>query len=216
MTRDKDEPTYATAAAMAGVASEVESLRRQLEPLQALPSRVDQVSELVDQLAQQLQTRSAAPQPTGVRSWLMLPADAGEAGEVLGEVVAWLQQVLLRYSDAALALPECWVWHPDVVEELLWLMDAWLNAYQGPKASIALVGDWHDRQRPGVIKRIRAQAGNCSLENHTPATPPAGVPATDAVEVIADWWGERRDEPAPEPTGEQLNAAPRRRGGTRR
>ena len=45
-------------------------------------------------------------------------------------------------------------------------MHAWSAAYQGPQASVALVGDWHDRQRPGVVRRIRQSAGSCSIENH--------------------------------------------------
>ena len=41
------------------------------------------------------------------------PATLAELGE-------WLRVVYLRYPDAASGLPECWLWHPDVVEELLW------------------------------------------------------------------------------------------------
>jgi len=48
----------------------------------------------------------------------------------------------LRYPDAAATLPDCWLWHPDLVEELLWLSHAWTAAYQGPDASVALAGDW--------------------------------------------------------------------------
>ncbi len=215
MSRE-DEPTYATAAALAGVASEVESLRRRTGHLHELPGRVQQLADLLDELSgrvQQLTAQNPEPPP----SWLMLPADADFTRQVLDELTVWLHQVLLRYADVAAALPECWVWHPDVVEELLWLMHAWLNAYQGRKASVSLVGDWHDRQRPGVTKRIRHTVGSCSLENHTPATGPASVPSTEALDPIAEWWAERRDEPAPEPTAEQLAATPRRRtGGSRR
>lgn len=211
-----EEPTYATAAAVAGIASEVEQLRRQIEPLHKLPDRVEQLGELCEQLTEQVRTHVPQKQTTEIRSWLMLPADAEAAGEVLAEVVTWLQAVLLRYRDAADALPDCWAWHPDVIEELLWLMDAWLAAYQGENASVALVADWHDRYRPNVVKRIRTHVGNCSLENHTSPAGPAPVPTADAVETIAEWWGEHRDEPAPAPTDEQLDAAPRRRGGARR
>jgi hypothetical protein len=125
---------------------------------------------------------------------------------VLDELVGWLQTVYLRYPDGADQLPECWCWHPDVVEELLWLMHAWAAAYQGPQAPVGLVGDWHDRQRPGVVRRIRTTAGSCSFENHQtragwtrrPSAAPA-VPGLDSLGAIAQWWVTRRDQDAPEP-----------------
>ncbi len=46
-----------------------------------------------------------------------------------GTLGPWVSGVYLRYSDAVNAFPDCWMWHPDVVEELLWLHRAWLSAY---------------------------------------------------------------------------------------
>lgn len=214
----ESEPDYASAAAVAGLAGEVEQLRRRLEPVETLPDRVQQLADVVDGLADKVAHLSQRGQSTAVPSWLMAPADADTAGELLDELTSWMQQVFLRYADAAAVLPECWAWHPDVIEELLWLMHAWLNAYQGQAASISLVGDWHDRYRPGVVKRIKQTAGTCSLENHTPATEPPAVPLPEARDDIAEWWGSDRDNPPPEPTEPQLAAtAPRRRqGGMRR
>jgi hypothetical protein len=85
---------------------------------------------------------------------------------MLGELAGWLHAVFLRYPDGVAVLPECWLWHPDVVEELLWLMCAWRAAYEGRGASVQLAGDWHDRQRPGVIRRVKTAAGSCSPERH--------------------------------------------------
>jgi hypothetical protein len=139
------------------------------------------------------------------------------ARHILDELIGWLAAVYLRYADAATGLPECWLWHPDVVEELLWLMHAWLAAYQGPTASVTLVGDWHDRYRPGVVRRIRTSAGTCSLENHTTRDDRprhlggTAVPLDDAVERIAAWWGAHRDAAAPEPTADEFTAAVRLR-----
>ena len=87
----------------------------------------------------------------------------------------------------------------------MWLMHAWLAAYQGPAAAVGLVADWHDRYRPGVVRRIRTVAGSCSFERHQTRpgwAPPLGavaVPGGDTVGVIAGWWAVRRDQPAPEP-----------------
>jgi hypothetical protein len=194
--------------AVAGLARELDALRRLVEPLAGTPDRpgrVDELSRLVAQLADTvatLTTRHRTPVPT----WLLLPADPAAATTLLDELAGWLAAVYLRYPDAADGLPECWCWHPGVVEELLWLMHAWSAAYQGPHASVALVGDWHDRQRPGVVRRIRQTAGGCSFEahitrpgwtHHTGAAPT--VPALDQLPVIAGWWGTRRGQPAPEP-----------------
>ncbi len=191
---------------MAGLAREVDGLRRVVEPLRGLPNRVDDLTRLTGDLTTTVAAltarRAAAPCP----SWLLLPADPALAGGVLEELVGWLGVVYLRYPDGADHLPECWVWHPDVVEELLWLMHAWAAAYQGAQASVALVGDWHDRQRPGVVRRIRQSAGSCSVENHQTrpgwTRRPSGapqIPGIDSLGSVADWWGSRRDDPAPEP-----------------
>lgn len=200
------EPTYATAAAVAGVASEVEQLRTRLDALEQVRPRVDELATLVEQLAERVKNHTGKPAPAAVPSWLMLPTDEHAARTVLDELTAWLHQVLLRYADAAAALPECWLWHPDVVEELVWLMHAWLAAYQGSGASVALAADWHDRYRPGVVRRIKTLAGACSLENHTPPAEPRAVPLAEAVETIATWWANHREAPAPEPTEEQFAA----------
>ena len=204
------QPQDPTAAAVAGLARELEGLRRTVDPLRALDDRVDHLARLVNQLADTLTALSTRPGSTPAPTWLLLPADAQLARRMLDELVTWLAAVYLRYPDAAAALPQCWCWHPDVIEELLWLMHAWLAAYQGPSASIALAGDWHDRLRPGVVRRVRQAAGSCSLENHI--TRPGWVrhtgdapevPGLTALPLIASWWGTRRDQTAPEPQPSQ-------------
>jgi hypothetical protein len=192
------------------LAREVDGLRRDLNRLDGLPERVDELAVLVSRLAESVsallarKTNAAAPAP----SWLMAPADPQAVDALLAELTAWLGAVYLRYPDGADGLPECWCWHPDVVEELLWLMHAWTAAYQGSNASGALAGDWHERQRPGVVRRINARAGTCSRENHqtrpgwgtgSAVRPGPTVPAEGELGLIAAWWGTARDEPAPEP-----------------
>lgn len=198
---------FARADALAGLAREVEALRRAVDPLRDVGGRVDDLGRLVGQLADAVTALSARPAATPAPSWLLLPADEAVVGRVLGELCAWLHTIFLRYPDGATGLPECWLHHPDIVEELLWLMHAWCAAYQGRAASVQLAGDWHDRQRPGVVRRIRANAGSCSIERHltrpdwdqypTGAIP---VPGIDRVVSITAWWATRRDDPAPEPT----------------
>ncbi len=192
--------------AVAGLAREVDTLRRTLDPLLTLPCRVDDLTRLLGDLTTAVAALTARRNASPCPSWLLAPDDPDLAARALDELTGWLAAIYLRYPDGADHLPECWCWHPDVVEELLWLMHAWAAAYQGPAAAVGLVGDWHDRQRPGVIRRIRQSAGSCSFENHQTRTgwtrrPSAAptVPGVGQLRDIADWWGARRDQPAPEP-----------------
>lgn len=209
---DDEGAEFARAGAVAALAREVEELRRALAPLTGMADRVDELAGLVAKVADVVAAMSARPAPTPAPSWLMAPADEALIREVLDELTGWLRAIFLRYPDGANALPECWLYHPDVVEELLWLMQAWCAAYQGPAASVALAGDWHDRARPGVVRRIRLSAGSCSIERHQTRHEwnqrPAGaveVPGLHGVDVLARWWADARDEPAPEPGARHLN-----------
>ena len=134
-----------------------------------------------------------------------------------------MARIYLRYPDAAAGLSDCWAWHPDVIEELLWLWQAWLAAYHDKNVPGTTAADWHDRYRPNVVRRIMATAGRCSLDNHQPRPdrPPLGqslgVPLAEATESIAQWWVSDRNNPGPIPTPEQLaDAADRHRPGSRR
>jgi hypothetical protein len=215
---------YADARSVAGLARDIEALRQSIDKLQidklpGLPARLDELAGLVAQLADAVNATTAG----GVASWLDLPPEVDTAYPVLGELLSWMQVVYLRYPDAAAGLPDCWLWHPDVVEELLWLMQAWLAAYRDDKAAVSLAGDWHDRYRPGVVRRITTSAGRCSLENHQPREgqplPGGGpvAPVAGAAEQIATWWASSRTDPPPEPDEWHLATAnARRRPGTRR
>jgi len=199
-------PEPSDPGSLAAVAREVDVLRREVAPLRQLPARLDRLSAIVVELAETVSAVAARKATTPVPSWLMAPTDPNETRERLDELAAWLPTVYLRYPDALASFPECWCWHPDVVEELLWLMYAWSAAYQGSSASVAFAGDWHDRQRPGVVRRIKASAGTCSLENHqtrpgwpAPTTTAPRTPAESELGRIAEWWASAREQPAPEP-----------------
>lgn len=211
-----DASGYASSEALAGLAREVEGVRRELEAVADVPARVQSLTDAVAQLSDAVAVIAAVPArpgPTPAPSWLAAPDDVEAVGRVLAELCEWLRRVFLRYPDGATVLPACWMWHPDVVEELLWLMHAWLAAYQGKGATVQAAGDWHDRQRPGVVRRLRLSVGSCSVENHQarpgrPAPPTAvPVPGLDARASIARWWATARNHPAPEPAPESV--APR-------
>lgn len=197
-------------ADVAGLVREVDLLRRQVdgvaESTSGLPERVEEIAGLVAKLTDALAAATARRRPEPAPSWLLAPSEPDDVRALLQELCAWLVAVFLRYPDGRSALPECWLWHPDVVEELLWLMHAWCAAYQGANASVSAAGDWHDRQRPGVVGRMRKAAGSCSPERHQtrpgwPAEPsdPTEAPGREHVELIVGWWAARRDQSAPEP-----------------
>jgi len=191
-------------SAVAGLAREVESLRRTM----ATADEVDRLAWVVADLAEAVDSTTGGA-PMRVPSWLAIEDDEQTTRPVLEDLVGWMGTVYLRFADAARTLPECWLWHPDVVEELVWLMHAWLAAYQGDTAGVRAVGDWHDRHRPGVVRRIGDYARACSLENHLPdrATTAPIVPVRDAAAAIALWWAQARDDRAPAPTDDQMVAA---------
>ena len=206
-----DDQTQLNAAALAGLAREVEGLRRTVEEHRTLRGRIDELAELVARLS----TATAAQrskQPAEVTpSWLDLPAHSADAYAVLKDLLGWMEVIYLRYADAAQTLPECWLWHPDVIEELVWLRHAWRLAYEDPEAPAHLPGDWHDRQRPGVVRRIKTGAGTCSLENHQPGaerhTVAPVAPLTEAHQLIADWWSTSREHEPPPPDESHIAAA---------
>jgi hypothetical protein len=207
----ENEPVYATAAAVAGLAREVEALRRAIDGMRQITGRVEELASLVARLAETSAAAAVRPERGGTPSWLDLPNNLDAADLTLNELLGWMAKVYLRYADAARSLPDCWLWHPDVVEELLWLMHAWGAAYRFEGVSVSLAADWHDRLRPGVVRRIKAGAGQCSLENHQPGrelhTPALRPPLAGATEAIAGWWAAHRAGEPPGPTDQHVAAA---------
>ena len=205
-------------AAVTALAHEVEALRRAVAALAAVPGQVADLAGVLAALGDRVAAAPAATtaEPSGLPSWLEFAGDFADTVAVLGELAAWLGTVYLRYTDAT-GLPECWLWHPDVVEELLWLRGAWLEAYAGEAPSLARAGDWHDRARPGVVRRIHAVAGTCSLEAHQGGSErnrdgeryrgAQPVPLAEAIHAIGEWWATDREATAPAPDAAHIAAA---------
>ena len=176
-------------------------------------TRLGELDELVRSLAADVTTlvaRQKAREAEMPVSWLALAGSSTEATTaVLRDLVAWLGDIYLRYSDAT--LPNCWLWHPDVVEELLWLHGCHRAAYDPDEGSWQRVADWHDRLRPGVVNRLKDPAiAHCELPRHAPdgdqANPARTVPLATTPDLahIAKAWTTNPDKPAT-PTSEQLN-----------
>lgn len=201
----------ALAARLLGLGREVDSLRRLVQGhdrtvtgrLADLEAHIGLLATTLAGLSEQVAELVGGDQESGAhRSWFDT-TDPTQARTDLVNLVQWLDRVYLRFPDAV--LPSCWIWHPSVVEELLWLRRSWTEAFTGSTAAVFRVADWHDRQRPGVVARIRAlNDGVCSLDQHAPGAEqdrrPPTTPAVDAVPAIAGWWTARPGEPPPHPS----------------
>ncbi|MCA1697106.1 MAG: hypothetical protein LC749_21655, partial [Actinobacteria bacterium] len=179
-------PTDANSPAALG--REVERLTRRSK---ANEKRAEELAELLATLATDV-TTLVAREPggdEGVRAWL-LTEDPDSSRADLTDLTAWLARVYLRYPDAF--LPSCWLWHPALIEELLWLRATHREAYHPKRGTWAHIGDWHNRYRLGVTRRIRTAYGSCELREHTEhgyqRLPAPQVPLTDAVDLTARAW----------------------------
>ena len=172
--------------------------------------RVTDLDRLVRQVAGDLAEVAAAvlapdgDDTTGVRSWL-LADDPEQAVKDLAALIGWTHRVYLRYPDAALSA--CWLWHPEVVEELWWLRNAHADAFDLRAGSWQRVGEWHERQRPGVARRVRSAIGTCELALHRHDRAAAAPPLAEHAELLAIAWATDPIAPRPEPTDTQLDQA---------
>ncbi|MDN5859340.1 MAG: hypothetical protein L0H84_12030, partial [Pseudonocardia sp.] len=109
-------PGASPPADVAGLARQVDRLRTDVDALDGLPARVEEVAGLVAQVANAVAALSSRPAPRPAPSWLMAPTDPDLLTHWVGELAAWLRAIFLRYRDGADALPECWLHHAEVVE----------------------------------------------------------------------------------------------------
>ena len=184
MADDQDVPDGA-------LGREVERTARRLDRVERL-LRV--LSEEITGLRERIDT--ALPDQPGMRAWLEAE-DLARARDDLADLIGWLARIYVRYPDGGLV--SCWAWHPAVVEELWWLRCAHHDAYHGPHASAAKAGDWHDRQRPGVTKRIRTWLRDCDLARHQHDLSARAVPLAGSADRIAAAWTQLRTTPLPTP-----------------
>lgn len=218
------DPTPAQHPADAELTKTVHALSRAVErafrKLDALDQQVaalaDRIAILVDQPSHDAPAPASAVAEPGVRSWLL--ADGPDQADAdLHDLMAWVWRVYLWFPDAWLS--SCWLWHPEVIEELWWLRVAHADAFDPEVGSSMRVGDWHDRQRPGVARRVRSVLGKCELSRHAPVNGrpveviPPGPPALARhASTVAMVWtaGAALDAvraAGPAPTAEQLAEA---------
>lgn len=180
-----------------------QALGREVERLAhravAVEERVGELADLLQQLATDVATLAARAGPDGdeaVRAWLLTNEPAQATGD-LTDLAGWLGKVYLRYPDAV--LPTCWLWHPTAIEELRWLRCTHREAYDEKRGTWQKVADWHDRLRPGAVRRLTTAYGACELREHaeggTQDRAAPAVPLADAVSLIARAWTAIPDNP---------------------
>lgn len=203
-------PTDATPD-VGGIAREVDRVSRRVDDLaRDLPPALERVGELdvsvekLGNLVADVMDRLRGDQAEA-RAWLLV-SDPEVARAMLTDLVGWLDAVYLRYPGAS--LPACWLWHPSVIEELLWLRAAHADAYSGRGWGVR-AGMWHDQQRPRVVERIQKMIGTCDLAQHVSggqkAKAPIAAPLAGHVDAVADAW--TSTGLPPEPSVEQLEHA---------
>lgn len=162
--------------------------------------RLDELETLLRQLAADIapliDVGRDTDLTTSARAWL-LAEDPDQARADLADLTEWVGQVYLRYPGGV--LPSCWLWHPAVIEELWWLRQAHAEAYHPSDGSPSKAADWHDRQRPGVTRRLHTALGDCELSLHEHPRPVPTVPLAGSADRIATTWITHRATPAPTP-----------------
>ncbi|MFC9687780.1 hypothetical protein ACFTSF_04525 [Kribbella sp. NPDC056951] len=217
---DHEPPADRNARAIAALAGELDRARREhTNTLLAVGAKANQedltrLAQVVHELSELVMTSRA--KKTGgdapaVRSWLMLAEDETAVQAVLAELLPWMRDVFLRYRDGREALCVCWLWHPEIVEELVVLMDAWTVAFSGDEASVKAASDWHDRQRPGVARRVAVYGESCDVLKHRDdaGKDAPDVPLVNDCDPFVGWWATDRAHTGPVPTPAHVDAGRR-------
>ena len=168
---------------------------------QTLTERVEALEGDVATIAEGYVALRAQRDPSRVRSWLQEDDEEG-ARLTLEDVAGWVGQVWLQYPDGV--LPECWLYHPPIIEELVAVMGAHRACFR-KGGTWQMFADWHARYRPAAAERIRRYAPSCTLDLHQPGEQfdPAVVPTVPRlqdVSVVAAQWISTGTAPYPTPT----------------
>jgi hypothetical protein len=136
----------------------------------------------------------AALTPPAAREPVTPTLDGAPEAAVV-DLLDWLAEVYLAYDGSTLA--PCWPWHPGVVEELAVLRGIHRVIYAEP--DWLRLGDWHDRYRPGVVRRVAAALGGCDIGRHVDTLIPGTrtVPLGDALGPIYTARANKAPIPAP-------------------
>jgi hypothetical protein len=157
--------------------------RRLSEQVKTLTGDIATVNRAVAALVRGQAEKEPAP---------LAPSLVGAPEAAVVDLLDWLAEVYLQYDGSTLA--PCWAWHPGVVEELAVLRGIHRVIYDA--ADWVRLGDWHDRYRPGVVRRVGQALAGCDISRHAEPQPPV-VPLADALVTIYAARAAKAPIPAP-------------------
>jgi hypothetical protein len=174
--------------------------------LDTVEQRLEKMVANLDKVARAVNVRNGTEPPEPLDGWF-LQKDPDTALSRARELADWVEAVWLHYPKSD--LPPCWAWHPAVVEELLVAFELWREAFI-TKPSWSSAGDWHEKTRPGVARRLaEAEVANCEIKRHQEGGDRAdrapAAPLRSALDVIAQMWAVNRETPYP--TVQDVNEA---------
>ena len=166
-----------------------------------LHERVEALERDVATIAEAYVKLTSQRDPSRVRSYLQ-EDDEESARLTLEDLAGWAAAVWVQYPDGQ--LPECWLYHPPIIEELVAVMGAHRACFR-KGGTWSQFADWHARLRPSAAERIRRYAPSCTLDLHQPGEQfdPAAVtsvPRLQDISQVAAQWTETGTSPYPTST----------------
>lgn len=124
---------------------------------------IESLATAIDELKAGEQSSAGVRRPV---VWADLePHEARRTWRRLAGWVGWLRS---RYPLAQ-RIPPCWWRHPELVEELTALWQAWMDSYVVKGAPLGAGADWHGRVLPELLRRMGNGGWNIPCESeHRP------------------------------------------------
>lgn len=180
--------------------AQVTGLKRQLATLTGadsggisnLAAALGAVSDRVTAIEDLLSRRGASP----VWDLTTLPGalEGTDREQAMTQLTGWVDDVLGGVyqltgppnpaAPTTARLPACWAQHPDLVADLAWLAQEWIQIYRTAYGTPARAGDWHDRQLPGFRTRLPHTAAACTRASKHIPPPPDGQPSASRPRLV--------------------------------
>lgn len=196
-----DHERTATAATVEGLVSELAGLRLVTGGLADGQEKLARMIAEFIARATEPDDEEEEEKPDPDRVEWMTVSDPAVAVEALVRVRRWVREVWTPYA-AGEELQPCWMWHPDVVADLLACRLAWI-ASTGPKARPLSPADWITRFLEPAAKRVTRSLAEChdGYGHLTRGKRYDATPGDGGARALARWWAETHDRepehPAP-------------------
>ncbi len=133
---------------------------------EVLDNLSDRVADLEDMLARR------GPSPVWDLTGLPGALEGDDLEHAMTQLTRWVDDVLGGvyqltgpppvHDPSAPRLPACWAQHPDLLMDLAWLAQEWIQIYRTRYGTPVRAHEWHDRQLPGFLARLPHTADTCA------------------------------------------------------